>query len=237
MLFSHHFGIERADDEIWFDPILDSDTDLFIDPFLIFRQPVAPFETAHDGIIRFFNRAFELAALIGGRRAGPRYERLLRVLSFPEPKELCLGYTESGTSGSGAGRGFSRVIAAGILQSIAQDILDVSHFEEIGLLHEGIAQDRISDITANILRPQLVAYTQEVASRHGIECQRVPLRNAAFDLNGMRWVDAYSVLPKNPFSGRAVLLVPRIFLRQLPTINKDAFWAYLWNKRTRNDEG
>ena len=223
MLFSHHFGIERANGEIWFDPILDSDTDLFIDPFLIFKQPIAPFETAHDEIIRFFNRAFDLAARTGGRRASPLYERLLRVLSFPEPREICLGYTESGTSGSGSGRGFSTVIAAGILESIARGIVDVTHFEEIGLLHEGIAQDRISDITANIL-----AYTQEVASRHGIECQRLPLRNAEFDPNRMRWMDGYPVLPKNPFSGRAALLVPRIFLRQLPTINKDDFWDYLW---------
>jgi hypothetical protein len=232
VLFSQYFGVDRNEDEIWFDPILDSDTDLFIDPFLIFKQPVPPFESAHEGIVQFFNQAFQLAATTGGRRTGPRWERLLRVLNFPEPKELCLGYTEFGTSGSGSGQGFSRVIAAGILESIARGIVDVTHFEEIGLLHEGIAHDRISDITANILKPQLVTYTTEVAARHGLKTHRLPLRNAVFDADGVRWVDAYVDLPINPFSTRGVLLVPRVFLRQLPTINKDDFWDYLWTNES-----
>jgi hypothetical protein len=228
MLFSQLFGVERSSDELWFDPILDFDTRLFIDPFLIFAQPTPPFETAHADIVSFSNLAFKLGAQTAGRTTGLRYQKLLDVLSFPEARELCLGYTELSTAGSGAGRGFSRVIAAGILESIAVGIKNISHFEEIGLLHEGIAHDRISDITANILKPQLVKYTQEVASRHGVELQRVRLSNARFDRRSLRWSDAFVKLPLNPFSSRGVLLVPHIFLRQLPTINPEDFWDYLW---------
>ena len=122
MLFSELFGIQRSSAEAWFDPILDFDTPLFIDPFLIFAQPVTPFETAHADIVRFFNLAFELAAHTRGRTAGLRHQQLLQVLSFPEARELCLGYTQLSTAGSGTGRGFSEVIVAGILESIAAGI-------------------------------------------------------------------------------------------------------------------
>ena len=240
MLFSQLFGLQRSSDETWFDPILDFDTRLFIDPFLIFAQPITPFETAHSDIVSFFNLAFKLAAKSRGRTAGVRHQKLLHVLNFPGVPELCLGYTEFSTAGSGSGRGFSEVIAAGVLESIAVGIVNISHFEEISLLHEGIAHDRISDITANILKPQLVKYTQEIASRHGVQLQRMHLSNASFDRESLRWTDAFVHLPLNPFSKRGVLLVPHIFLRQLPTINPDDFWDYLWTsegERLRTEFG
>ena len=36
MLASAHFEITRQKADDWFDPILNADTELFIDPFLIF---------------------------------------------------------------------------------------------------------------------------------------------------------------------------------------------------------
>lgn len=35
MLFSELYSVIKSQDEIWFDPILDVDTKLFIDPFLL----------------------------------------------------------------------------------------------------------------------------------------------------------------------------------------------------------
>jgi hypothetical protein len=122
VLFSRNFRIQRAPRQGWFNPILDHDTDLFIDPFLIFKdQRRGEFANAHAKIIRFFNRAFHLAAESGGR-SGLRYRKLLSMLVFPEVRELCLGYGQNTTSGSGTGRGFSGVITAGIYDSIAAGI-------------------------------------------------------------------------------------------------------------------
>ena len=42
MLFSEAFDIEIDGSEPWFDPILHIDTKLFIDPFLIFQNQLAP---------------------------------------------------------------------------------------------------------------------------------------------------------------------------------------------------
>jgi hypothetical protein len=240
LLFSEHFPIGRiTSHDSWFDPILDHDTKLFIDPFLIFSNPRPPFEGAHAKIIRFFDAAFHLAAQTTGR-GGVRYRKLRQMLLFPEASELCLGYTAASTSGSGSGYGFSQVIAEGIFESIAAGIVRVEHFEEIGLLHEGIGCDRISDITANILKGELAEYTRQVCARHRVATERQLLRNGRFDFGALRWENTDRLVPRNPMSGRPLLLVPYQFLRTLPTINPDDFWDYLWsneNERMRDDFG
>src|SRR5437867_3227543 len=110
MLFSARNGVSLSSSDDWFDPILDTDTKLFIDPFLVFVHPKPPFNTAHGRIVDFFDKAFQLAAQTRGNLTGLRYRKLLNILTFPEPRELCLGYTELGTAGSGSGRRFSSVI-------------------------------------------------------------------------------------------------------------------------------
>jgi hypothetical protein len=44
-----------ADD--WFDPKLHQDTDLLVDPFLMFQSTDPRWSTVHDRIIEFFNHA------------------------------------------------------------------------------------------------------------------------------------------------------------------------------------
>jgi hypothetical protein len=65
MLFSQHFGITKAADDDWFDPILFTDTPLFIDPFLLFDGESGLFVGSHNEIIQFFNHLFQLIARSG----------------------------------------------------------------------------------------------------------------------------------------------------------------------------
>ncbi|GAA2386932.1 hypothetical protein GCM10009855_28800 [Gordonia cholesterolivorans] len=44
--FSEYFDVAVDDDDDWFDPILDTDTRLFVDPFLIFKESDGPWSTA-----------------------------------------------------------------------------------------------------------------------------------------------------------------------------------------------
>jgi hypothetical protein len=62
VLASTHFGIERSRKDDWFDTILDVDTELFVDPFLVFKETDGFWTDAHDLLIAHFNRAFLLVA-------------------------------------------------------------------------------------------------------------------------------------------------------------------------------
>lgn len=233
MLFSQQYNIARKHKKGWFDPILDHDTKLFIDPFLIFKTKLPSFRHCHRKTIDFFRKAFQLAAQSGGRSQHLAHKKLLNMLVFPEASEVCLGYAGS-TEGSGTGKGFSKIMTAAFLESVSRGITEFTHFEEIGLINEGIGCDRISDITVNILKPELIKYTQEICLKLGIPMRRCKIRHVDFDFKRMRWEDGNAKLPLNPYAERAVILVPAAFLRKLPVVSAEEFWNYLWENK--NDQ-
>jgi hypothetical protein len=145
---------------------LDVDTELFVDPFLVFKEQAGRWADAHDKLIAHFNRAFVLVAEGNCNPQTLAYRKAVDVLVCREPRELCLGYTAQGTGGAGSGLGFARLMAQDIVEAIKRGLEHPRHFEELGILREGIGSDRISDITCTVLKPELIAHTREVAERH-----------------------------------------------------------------------
>lgn len=103
MLFSELFEVTTTDDDTWFDPVLNVDTRLFIDPFLIYADEQGPFVGSHGEVVAFFGSAFKLLAQCRGHKDAPAYRKTVGNLAFPEVEEFCLGYTAVGTRGAGSG--------------------------------------------------------------------------------------------------------------------------------------
>ncbi len=238
MLFSEWAEITRGTDDDWFDPIIELDTPLFIDPFLIYRRNQPRFEGSREEIVEFFDHAHRLlAAAINEEDA--RWRKAERMLMFPEPRELRLGYASGGIAGHGSANTRRDEIVDGIRTSIDLGIERLERFEELPLFNKGVGPDTISDLTANILKHRLVTYTQEVCRRHNVMTQRVPLRHAEFDFERDRWIDDRVELPV-PEGQSPVLLLPAAFLRELPIVNWNAFVDYAWqvfNEALREDFG
>lgn len=228
MKFSELFNLASTEGIEWFDPILTVDTRLFLDPFLLYAKEEGVFKGAHLEILEFFNRAFHTLAQSSGNEESVYWKRVAANMCFPEVAELCLGYTGDGTSGSGSGREIGRTITAAMWAAIKSGTTSVSHFEEIGIIGEGIGADRISDITATILRHRLVAYTSDICQQLKIETIPTRYVRGVFDMKEDRWQPLESNLPKNPYSNKPILLVPRRYLRSLPTISSDGFWEYCY---------
>lgn len=235
MLASSHFGVARTADDDWFDTILDVDTELFVDPFAIFKESESFWADAHDVLIKHFNRAFMLIAE-GNRDARTlAYKKALALLEFKEPRELCLGYTAKGTQGSGSGGKLAKLMAEAIVAAISRGLDHPRHFEELGVLQERIGADRISDATCTILKPQLIEYTREIAQRHAIPLERHRIYASQFDADRQRFVSAPVEVPTNPVSKGPLLFVPERFLSELPTLNPDDWWGSYENERLRTD--
>ena len=100
------------------------------------------------------------------------------------------------------------------------------HFEEVSILRENIGPDRISDITANILRHRFARYTNQVCRSHHIPIKRVVCDRAQFNFSGNRWRRTFFDLPINPYSKRPVLLTPEYYLRDLPTLEPEDFFEF-----------
>lgn len=235
MYFSQQFHLARGDGDDWFDAILDTDTKLFVDPFLIFRETPGFWSGAHDQLINHFDICFQLIAEGGCKPESVPYQKALALLRFPEPREFCLGYTDEGTDGAGGGDEYARLIADAMVAAIGRGLTNLRHFEELGVLNKGIGPDRISDLTCNILRNRFISYTKQVVERHSLPTETRRVRAASYDPARKAWQTESHALPINPNSDRPILLVPARFLRSLPVLNPDDWWDNYEAEQLRTD--
>lgn len=232
MRFSEHFEVKRTSTDDWFDPHLTVDTKLFIDPLLLLIAG-EPWASAHSRLLDHFVRCYELVAnATNSMSTSAKVARAL--LTFPEPAELCLGYTAVGSNGSGSGGAFARTMADGIAVAIARGLTRPEHIEEIGILNEGIGADRISDAVGNVLKADFIAYTQEICERHNIQMVSHRVRNSRVFPGEGRWLTEAVLLPTNPENGKPIILVPEVILNDLPTLNADEWFDSSLNEDIRN---
>lgn len=196
-------------------PKLDKDVPLAIDPFLLYKSKNQEYKALHSKILDVFNEGIKLFDL------GKKFDTE-RIIDFPEVKEIGLGYGKNTKRGSGLGGYLNRLLVDTFGSS--PDLLKrgVKHIEEMQLISMGIGPDRISDITANILKEYLVNYTQTQCDLWKIPLKsKVPLAHL-FDHQTYEWYDGYFDLPVNQ-QNEPILLVPRWILRNLPWINFDDY--------------
>lgn len=235
MLASEQFHVQPCETDDWFDTILDTDTKLFIDPFLVFKEASGFWSDAHSILIGHFNACFTLIASSRGNRDAVAYKRAVALLTFREPKEMCLGYTSQGTSGLGGGVERAGAIARAIEDAIQRGLTSLRHFEELGIFNKGIGPDMISDMVCNILKPKFVEYTQGIATTHSIPMAEHGVFPASYDQTRNAWSSGRTQLPTNPFTSNPILFVPARFLRELPTLNADDWWTSYEAEQVRND--
>lgn len=224
MYFSELFNIEDVDDQEWFDPILERDTLLFVDPFLIFLDANENWQKMHDKIMDYFHEGFEILAASDLNPKHQFYKRALSLMEFPEPKEFRLGFASKGADGSGSGPGLAQKVVDAMSEAIKRGMRDIRHFEELGILVEGIHRDRISDITCNLLKPEFIKYTQHVCHSLGIPMHTVSVPRSEFNPMRKRWNDSAHLLPVDSSEDKPIILVPKRFLRELPTISADSWF-------------
>lgn len=194
-----------------------NDLPLFIDPFLLFTSATQEYRSLHDQIIRY------LKFLRDQSKEGTVDEGLLRSwYTFPEVKQLWLGFSGQGNAGSGLGIDFARALHKNlnmIFDTFGQEeITRGSHLEKVCLIQDGVGRDNISDFTANLIKEHLLTYTQKFAQKHISESRRrtVNIPNAYFDYDRCTWCCKKYDLPflMNDY----VILTPRDIL------TKDENW-------------
>lgn len=207
------------------------DLPLGIDPFLLFKSRDPTLAELHRVVLAAFNRGVD--AIRTGDAATAR-----RILHYPEVSEIALGYTQAGRRGSGVGEFLTELLIESILETPAILENGVRHVEEMQLVSVGIGPDRVSDIVANIIKRQLILYTQAQARMWDVPLKTgVPLHNI-WNAEAAVWEDEYIDLPISPVDGQPLLFVPRRIVRALPWINYDdflrlEFQTYLRAKRVR----
>lgn len=210
VLFSTKFGIssKALDSAGLIDPILNSDTKLFIDPLLIAKSTNKLVRA--KGIALLEKRFRDILDLLDSSKAAGdvAWKGAYRQLNLDERAETGLGYGGASTRGSSRPPKLRNAIL-----STAQEIIRLGEKNPnviplMGLFEEGVGPDTLSDMTTNVLLPLLCEITEDFCKANGVPTKKYGA------LYGNR------NLPENPFNKAdpplPVVLVPRDILRDLP---------------------
>ncbi|MEC4766603.1 hypothetical protein LPL18_004530 [Halomonas sp. CUBES01] len=186
-----------------FDPILDLDTRLFIDPHLLKHCDVPEFEASYGKLQKHFLSIGKLLAA-SDKEGDVFWNSADHLMQWREVKGLCIGYSSSGTSGSGIGPALRRRLLSTAKLIISKGRNDPELFELVGMFEEDFGPDRISDMTANIIRDDIEIFTKRVFDDMDV------------DLESYLNFDEEKELPINPYTGELLYLIPKFLLRDLP---------------------
>jgi hypothetical protein len=187
------------------DALLDMDSRLFIDPHLLAAAKTPELEGAHETFRNHFRRLLKVLRLCPPiPDDGVLWRTAHRLLEFPEVSGICIGYGKDTIAGNGIGYELRSQVLATAKTIVDAGIADPELFEILGLFEEGIGADRISDMTAKVIRHHLYEYSQRV------------FRD--LDIKRTESIEGKYSLPRNPEQNRRtpVILVPLEILRPLP---------------------
>jgi hypothetical protein len=214
VLFSQRFGVpEKKLRELGiFDPVLNADTRLSIDPLVIAKSRHRRFGTCAMGTIR---RHFSNVILLlrASRTPGDRAWRAAsELLNLAEGTGTCLGYGTGSVRGRRADRDLVARFTNTAKEVVDLGVQDPALFLLLPVLEDGIGPDTIGDLTTNIILPDLAAFTSTACRRLRIPTQMMPVQGQRFEL------------PLNPTqrSRTPLLLLPSDILRPLPVASS---WA------------
>ena len=213
VLFSGHYGVSASalNAAGLLDPIMNSDTKLFIDPLLLWKSqnPLiisegrTTVETSFQNVIGLLD--------ISEAEGDVAWKGAYKALNLDERAETSLGYGAAGTSGSSRPPELRHGILRTAKQIITLGEKNPAMIPLMGLFESGVGPDTLSDMTTNFLLPTLARITEKFCVANAIPVQAFGPRYAGFKL------------PANPYHpSLPVLLVPRDMLRDLPLA---ADWA------------
>jgi hypothetical protein len=206
------FSLVIRQDEVDFViPHLREDLPLYLDPFLLWKSDDPEYRRLHADLLGFVDEVRKHA--VDGRAT--RASMLLSEVS--EPVELGLGYAAGTKRGSALGPGTIDGIVRTFQQVPQLQAAGLDHLEVLSLLVPGIAEDRISDLTASVIKRWLTEFTERRCEDWGIPTTR--RRLLGWDAAALDWRPFDARLPYNPSDGSPILLAPLSLLRRLPWIN------------------
>ena len=202
MKISELFGLNKTQFELDFVDIdTEKDTPLFLDPYYISKCDFPFAVSAYESIKTYFEF---LLALLRGNHVDEA-EELFSHLG--ETNDICLGMSRGNPRGHGMGPEDTKEIfehlygSRAILTGIMEDI------EDFRIFVPNVDKDKVSDMTANIIKKQLIEYTIEQCELHNIPLADSVPSGMFWDTKRKSWDNQYT--RRLVVNSRPILLVPK----------------------------
>jgi hypothetical protein len=177
------------------------DFPVYLNPF-VFSSRSDPFSIeASRTIASFFQHNLTLInqGMIDDARANFQH--------LNEPNETCLGQSRHRPRGRGVGEDNANDLFNSILDSEAMKTGLVEHLEDTAIFIPGIRRDKVSDMTTNIIRQNLIQYTQQQCDLLEIPLTADVPSGFFWDMNSMSWQQELTGMLV--VKERKLLLVPK----------------------------
>jgi hypothetical protein len=199
---SQIFKLKKTQHELDFVDINPNrDFPVYLNPF-VFGARTDPFSVdASRTIVSFFGHNLTLIKEDRVDIARANFQHL------NEPNETCLGQSKHRPKGRGIGNENADDLFESILNSYAMKTGLVEHLEDTAIFIPGIRRDKVSDMTTNIIRLNLIVYTQQQCELLGIPLTAGVPSGFFWDVESLRWEqELTSMLVINK---KQILLVPK----------------------------
>lgn len=213
--FSEYFQLPQNIDFDFVDIYAYQDIPLFLDPYGISAMGSKWARECENQIATYFQY------LIDSIRTGDKRTTARLLGALHEVDEVGLGYSSGEPSGRGIGQKQAKEIQLAFETSAAAKSGDIKDIADCALMIPGINRDKISDITSNILKTQLIEFTQQQCKKYSIPVKKVAVNNA-FDYNKFDFVSYYAELPV--INNKPKILLPISAVRQDPELSKDKYY-------------
>ena len=217
--FSEYYDLKKGQFELDFVdvPVSGSDIKLFIDPYSLSRRKQPWYAECAEQVYDFFDILITLI------RLNQKDKALYLLSGLHESNETRLGYSPS-NQGVAIGKIQANKLYDSLRGSRAVETGVLKDIEECNLMVAGIDRDKISDMTTNIIKYNLIKYTQSQCVLYKIPIHKLPVENV-FDNDRKEWMNDYYDLPKD-INGKPIILVPKDIVRIIPTLNANEFYNH-----------
>lgn len=188
-----------------FDALLDKDSSFFINIIRLKSSTVPEFIEAYQHINSFFS---DVATLLDAADAPSMKDKMYasarRKFHFHEVNGINLGFSKS-RYGAGWGTELSDRFLYDAYQIVKKGSKQPEIFHLVSLFEEDVGPDRLSDMIATIIEPEIKKYTVRIMEDLEITPETHP--SLKFLPNG---------LVENPYKRASIYLLPEEILHELP---------------------
>lgn len=206
-------------------PVLDfvdvdmsTDTEVFLSPKALETLGSVWGDSCLHNVQHFFTKVLKLVK-DGNNNAALELLEVLR-----EPNETHLGLSSGRSRGRALGEGSAFLVWDALSNSAAAKTGLLQDLEDTILLVPGIGVDIVSDITTNLIRPQLIEYTQRMCLKEGIPLIEQIDSGPLWNPRTSKWESKLVALPRNKFG--KLLLVPKAIVRRHPHYDLQEYFRH-----------
>ena len=190
-----------------FDPIMETDSHFFINIQRLKKVNTPEFLGSYEKINAFFRKIIKLLDKASEKNNRDLfYRQALKMFDFSEKGKvnaIGLGFSE-GESGSAFGPILSKQVIDTAYDIVKAGVDDPEFFQLLPLFQDNVGPDRLSDMIATLILPDICNYTIRIFREIGVNKDNYP---------DMDFEDGYLL---NPYKKCEVLLVPIEILHKLP---------------------